>query len=124
MKKMEGFFLMMLVKKLVIEVEMILENLWGYLPMHILILNMIQIMKKLKQQKKTQEISFNNTCKLIDIAKNKSKNIILSGGCALNCSNNFKYVKKYPDLNFFVDPIPHDAGTAIGVAIYYDNYKK
>ena len=80
--------------------------------------------EKVEIAKKIQEISFNNTCKLIDIAKEKSKNIILSGGCALNCSNNFKYVKKYPKLNFFVDPIPHDAGTAIGVAIYYDNYKK
>ena len=79
--------------------------------------------EKVEIAKKTQEISFNNTCELIEMVKNKSKNIILSGGCALNCSNNFKYVKKYPELNFFVDPIPHDAGTAIGVAIYYDNYK-
>ena len=46
----------------------------------------------------------------------------MSGGYFLNCSNNFKYVEKYPDLNFFIDPIPHDAGTAIGAAIYYDRY--
>ena len=52
------------------------------------------------------------------------KNIILSGGYFLNCVNNFKYVKKYPNLNFFVDPIPYDAGTAIGVSLYYENYKK
>ena len=67
--------------------------------------------------------TFNETCDLIEIAKTKSKNILLSGGYFLNCSNNFKYVKKYPDLNFFVDPIPNDAGTCIGACLYYDNYK-
>ena len=50
------------------------------------------------------------------------KNIILSGGCHLNCSVNFKLVKKYPEYNFFVDPIPYDAGTAVGGIIYYENY--
>tara|TARA_R110002020_G_scaffold254836_3_gene468620 strand:+ start:233 stop:1165 length:933 start_codon:yes stop_codon:yes gene_type:complete len=76
---------------------------------------------KVKIAKEVQEKTFEDTCKLIDQAP--SKNIILSGGYFLNCSNNFKYVKKYPQLNFFVDPIPHDAGTAIGAAIYYDTYK-
>jgi predicted NodU family carbamoyl transferase len=51
------------------------------------------------------------------------KNIILSGGYHLNCANNFKLVKNFPELNFFVDPIPYDGGTAIGVALY-ENYKK
>ena len=60
---------------------------------------------------------------LIDGVKNKSNNIVLSGGYFLNCSNNFKYVKKYPNINFFVDPIPHDGGTAIGATVYYDNYR-
>ena len=80
--------------------------------------------EKVKIAKDTQEIGFNETCELIDRFKFKSKNIILSGGCALNCSNNFKFVKKYPDLNFFVDPIPNDNGTAIGACIYYDIYRK
>ena len=78
---------------------------------------------KIEIAKNVQEKSFNDTCNLIEMIKHKTKNVILSGGCALNCSNNFKYVKKYPNLNFFIDPIPHDAGTAIGVALYYDNYK-
>ena len=76
---------------------------------------------KVKIAKEVQEKTFHDTCRLIE--KAKSKNIIMSGGYFLNCSNNFKYVEKYPDLNFFVDPIPHDAGTAIGAAIYYDRYK-
>jgi|TARA_R100001086_G_scaffold166318_1_gene90095 predicted NodU family carbamoyl transferase len=50
------------------------------------------------------------------------KNIILSGGYHLNCSNNFKLVKHFPKLNFFVDPIPYDGGTAVGAVQYYENY--
>jgi carbamoyltransferase len=75
--------------------------------------------------KKVQEKSFNSTCLLIEKAYSfkKIKNFVLSGGYFLNCSNNFKYIKKYPEFNFFVDPIPHDGGTAIGACIYYDKYK-
>ena len=79
--------------------------------------------KKVNIGKEIQEKTFYETCSLIDQVKDKTNNILLSGGYFLNCSNNFKYVKKYPKLNFFVDPIPHDAGTAIGVAIYYDIYR-
>jgi predicted NodU family carbamoyl transferase len=78
---------------------------------------------KVEIAKKTQEKTFEETCELIEQAKQINNNILLSGGYFLNCSNNFKYVEKYPDLNFFVDPIPHDAGTAIGAALYYDIYK-
>jgi len=73
-----------------------------------------------------QEESLKRLCYLIKSARevNKSKNIILSGGCALNCVNNFKVVKEFPELNFFVDPIPHDGGTAIGVAKYIYDYSQ
>lgn len=47
------------------------------------------------------------------------KNIILSGGYALNCTNNNHYLSAFPDHNIFIDPIPHDGGTAIGGAIHY-----
>ena len=61
---------------------------------------------------------------LMEKAKTYSdcKNIILSGGYHLNCSNNFKLVKLFPEYNFFVDPICHDGGTAVGAALYYENY--
>ena len=78
---------------------------------------------KVEIAKNVQEKTFKETCMLIDGVKNKSNNIVLSGGYFLNCSNNFKYVKKYPNINFFVDPIPHDGGTAIGATVYYDNYR-
>jgi predicted NodU family carbamoyl transferase len=75
--------------------------------------------------KKVQEKSFIATCKLIEKAYEykKIKNFVLSGGYFLNCSNNFKYIKKYPEFNFSVDPIPHDGGTAVGACVYYDKYK-
>ena len=80
--------------------------------------------ESVKIAKEVQERSFLQTCELINKASEKSSNIILSGGYFLNCSNNFKYVKQFPKLNFFVDPVPHDGGTAIGACIYYENYKK
>lgn len=81
--------------------------------------------KDIELAKKTQEKSFISTCLLIEKAYDykKIKNFVLSGGYFLNCSNNFKYVKKYPEFNFSVDPIPHDGGTAIGACIYYDSYR-
>jgi predicted NodU family carbamoyl transferase len=75
--------------------------------------------------KNIQEKTFYETCEIIDKAYDykKIKNFVLSGGYFLNCSNNFKYVKKYPGFNFFVDPNPTDGGTSIGACIYYDKYK-
>lgn len=69
---------------------------------------------------KLQEETYNHTCRLIQktidvTGKNK---IVLSGGYFLNCVNNYKYTKAFPEVEFFVDPIPHDAGTAIGAAKY------
>lgn len=73
---------------------------------------------------KAQEETLQEKIKLIEKAKTYSscKNIILSGGYHLNCSNNFKLVKHFPELKFFVDPIPYDGGTAIGAAYYCENY--
>lgn len=73
---------------------------------------------------KAQTEFLKDTVELLERSKKYSdcKNIILSGGCHLNCSINFKLVKKYPEYNFFVDPIPYDAGTAVGGIIYYENY--
>lgn len=81
--------------------------------------------EKIEIAKKTQEKTFYETCELIEKAYDykKIKDFVLSGGYFLNCSNNFKYVKKYPNFNFFVDPIPTDAGTAIGACIYYEDYR-
>lgn len=81
---------------------------------------------KVKRAKQLQEETFEQTCKLIEKAYNyrKINNFILSGGYFLNCTNNFKYVKKYPKFNFFVDPIAWDGGTGIGAHLYYHEYNK
>ena len=51
-----------------------------------------------------------------------SNNICLSGGYFLNCVNNYKYLKEFPDINFYVEPNSADSGTAIGAAMWL--YKK
>ena len=51
--------------------------------------------------------------------KPECKNIVLSGGFSLNCTNNYKYLQAFPEHNFFVDPVPHDGGTAVGSALDY-----
>jgi len=75
---------------------------------------------------KAQEETLQEKIELIEKALTYSncKNIVLSGGYHLNCANNFKLVKHFPKLNFFVDPIAHDGGTAVGAAYYYaKNFK-
>lgn len=71
--------------------------------------------------KKCQIETERQTIRLIQRALDLSgsKNIVLSGGYFLNCVNNFNYLKYFPDVNFFVDPIANDAGTAIGAARWF-----
>lgn len=55
-----------------------------------------------------------------------SKNVVLGGGCALNCMANYEYLKYLPNgVKLFVDPVCSDAGTSIGMAkyLYYRNTK-
>jgi len=69
---------------------------------------------------KLQVETFKQTCRLIQktIDLTGKKQIVLSGGYFMNCVNNYKYTKEFPEVEFFVDPMPHDAGTAIGAAKY------
>ena len=70
--------------------------------------------------KKAQEETEKHTIRLIQelIDKTNTNNVVLSGGYFLNCVNNYKYVKKFPEVNFFIDPCAHDGGTSIGGARY------
>jgi predicted NodU family carbamoyl transferase len=68
-----------------------------------------------------EEESFMDACGIIRDAVTRNpdcKNIVLSGGYSLNCTNNYRYLKEFPDHQFFVDPIPHDGGTALGAALW------
>ena len=49
------------------------------------------------------------------LSLSKSKNLVLSGGCALNCVANYKLLKSLPDdINLFIDPVSDDSGVSIG----------
>lgn len=67
-------------------------------------------------QKEVEEQMYDLIQKAVDITG--ETNIVISGGFGLNCVANYKFVKKFPNLKFYVDPIAHDGGTAIGLARY------
>ena len=69
-----------------------------------------------KIQKEAEEYMIELIQKAVDITG--ETNIVISGGFGLNCVANYKIIKKFPELNIFVDPIAHDGGTAIGLAKY------
>ena len=69
-----------------------------------------------KVQKETEQQVINLIQKAIDITG--ETNIVLSGGFALNCVANYKFIKAFSNINFYIDPIAHDGGTSIGLAQY------
>ena len=48
------------------------------------------------------------------VEKYKSKNMVFTGGTALNVVNNYKLEKKFEDCNLWFDPLCGDAGNSIG----------
>ena len=46
--------------------------------------------------------------------KNKSKNLVLAGGTALNCVANGKVLNNTNFKNIFVPPFPDDSGAGLG----------
>ena len=70
--------------------------------------------------KKLQEETKLHTIRLIQdlLDRTCTNNVVLSGGYFLNCVNNYEYIKEFPEVNFYIDPIAHDGGTAMGAARY------
>lgn len=66
-------------------------------------------------QKQTQEAAAYLIKKAIE--KTGTKNIILTGGYALNVVANNFYLKSFPDINFYIEPIADDSGNSIGGAM-------
>ena len=67
------------------------------------------------------------TISLIELAIDTTgeKNVVLAGGYGLNCVANYYLKKRFPNINFYVDPVSHDGGTAIGLAKYaWYNYSQ
>jgi len=56
---------------------------------------------------------------LIELAVQRTgeKNVVIAGGYGLNCVANYYYLERFPDLNIYVDPVAHDGGTALGLAL-------
>jgi len=70
-----------------------------------------------KLQKEFEDYIFDLIRKSIDLTG--EKNIVLGGGCALNCVANFNILKRLPsDINLFVDPLCGDDGISMGSAKY------
>lgn len=69
-----------------------------------------------KLQHETKECTIRLIQKAIDLSD--SNNVVLSGGYFQNCVNNYAYLKAFPNINFYVDPICYDGGTAIGACLY------
>lgn len=65
-------------------------------------------------QDKTQQLVGDLVEKAIDITG--EKNVVLAGGYGLNCVANYYLRKRFPNINFYVDPVSHDGGTSIGLA--------
>jgi len=76
-----------------------------------------------KVQKETQEQVLKLIIKASEMSNNK--NVVLSGGYALNCVSNYYYLDKLKehDINLYVEPNSSDAGTATGAALLY-HYRK
>lgn len=68
-------------------------------------------------QKETQEHVLNLILKYVK--ETGIKNIVISGGYALNCVANYFYLKNTTNINIFIDPICFDAGISIGSAYFY-----
>jgi len=91
--------------------------------------------KNMKNFKKSADLSYTvqnyvqkECLKLIKeaIKKENCNNICLSGGFALNCVNNYFIKKNLPsNINLYIEPLSHDAGTSIGAAklLYYSKSK-
>ena len=67
---------------------------------------------------KVQQECQEEIAKLVEksLQMNNCNNITISGGFGLNCVNNYYLTKRFPNVNFYFEPVSHDGGTAIGVA--------
>lgn len=67
-------------------------------------------------QKSTEERVFELIRKTIDLTG--MKKIVIAGGYGLNCVANYEYLKEFPDVDFYNEPIAHDGGNVIGACLY------
>lgn len=68
-------------------------------------------------QKALEKIFIKNIQYILDRTNNK--NIVFSGGCALNILGNSVIKNTFKKINLFIDPIANDACQSLGAALYY-----
>jgi carbamoyltransferase len=80
---------------------------------------------KLNQKISNLALEIQNECQknvgdIIEKYINKTglKNVVCSGGYFLNCVSNYYLKKRFPNINFYFEPLSHDGGTAIGAALF------
>jgi carbamoyltransferase len=54
----------------------------------------------------------------LTIDSTEVKQIVFAGGYSLNCVTNYYLKKRFPDIDFYFEPVANDGGTAIGIAKY------
>jgi carbamoyltransferase len=69
-------------------------------------------------QKVTEEQLFHLVTYALLQGRNEIKNVCFSGGVALNSVAMGKLVAAFPDVKFYIPPVPYDAGLTIGAAQY------
>lgn len=67
-------------------------------------------------QKSSEERVFELIRKTIELTG--MKKIVMAGGYGLNCVANYEYLKEFPDVDFYNEPIAHDGGNVIGACLY------
>ncbi len=71
-------------------------------------------------QKTFEDIYFNLLNGLYK--RHKSKNLVISGGSALNSLANGKVLSKTKFTNLYIPPVPDDSGAGLGAACYVNNF--
>ena len=52
------------------------------------------------------------------IKNTKLKQICCAGGYFLNCVSNYYLIKRFPNIEFYFEPMSHDGGISLGAALY------
>jgi carbamoyltransferase len=69
-----------------------------------------------------QKSSENRVIDLIEktLEITKKNKIVMAGGYGLNCVANYRFLKRFPNVTFYHEPISHDGGQAMGACqLYY-----
>lgn len=53
------------------------------------------------------------------VEKTTIKNVCISGGYGMNIISNYKFIKSFPDINFYNEPLSTDCGISLGSCFFY-----